>query len=333
MDSSRPLDDLTIFDLKEDPERWEKLIVGENQRASRDPRADRVLRSCYWESDRAAAFSRFQQSRDFKTTLKLLRRFGIEDTHRIVEIGGGSGFLAWALSLAGFRDVSLLEPNDQFITGTGYLRSRDDAAPITIENSLEKWYESPNTYDVVVTRNCVHHFTNVTWAAAAIRQKLNENGVWVMIREPFIESARQLYEFLHGHPYCQKYNVYEFAYSPSHYVKSLELAGYRLSRVIPARYANDCLSQYSEEEGGRWVKAFTRSTDWALRFLPSTTVGLFRLESMLRSFLRTKSAFFSRPQMLIFRRYELGNIDQSKARYPRVRLNDLEQSSNNAKAA
>jgi hypothetical protein len=308
MDLPLPLDRLELFNLVEDPDRWERLIAEENRRAKFDPTAKAILESMYWEEDRDQAFTRFRDSLDFSCLRKLLNLFGVRHDHGLCEIGGGNGCLAWALAQADFRNVTLLEPNPHFITGTGYLRTRRDASHLAIENDLRSWYRSPVKYDVVLTRNCLHHFPNLAWSAACIRQKLVPRGRWIVIREPFAETARELYRFLHGHPYSQAYGVFEFALPVAHYVESLNLAGMRLTAAVPAGYANDCLSQYETSPGGTWNRFWTAMIDRVLGRWPGITAAAWRVERLLHQALNLPLRWFGRPQVMLFERVELGHV-------------------------
>lgn len=311
-----PLDQLELYSLKEDPDRWEELILAEQKRAENDPLAAAILESTYWERNRDEAFDRFLKSLDFACIRQHLEIFGIDPRARLVEIGGGSGCLAWALAQSGFLDVSLLEPNAHHVTGTGYLRSRTDSQSIVIENSLELWYQSPKRYQTVITRNCIHHFPNTAYVAASIRQKLLPNGLWVVIREPYVESAEELYRFLHSHPYSQRYGVFEFGFPASHFVRSLELAGFRLRAIIPENYANNCLSLYQTQPGSRLNQWFTSVVRWMLQNFAIGSVLAYRLEQIIRSLWRTRRAYFSRPQVMLFQRRELGNLASDAIWYP-----------------
>lgn len=309
------LDKLELFGLEEDPRMCESLIEKEHLRAERDPLAQQLLESCYWEADREQAFQRYLKSRDFSATLELLRLFNIPADQPLVEIGGGSGFLSWALAQHDFQSVCLLEPNSHRTTGTGYLRSRQDATGVTIENSLGAWYASPDRFQTVITRNCVHHFKNIAWIAACIRQKVAPGGYWVMIREPFVDTSRDLYRFMHTHPYSQRYGIFEFAFPPSHFVDALELAGFQLRAIVPEGYSNNCLSLYSEEVGSRRNAVFTRVVRWALRHFPQATTACYRVQSMINRLVPGQS-YFARPQVMLFQRKEVGEMPVSDIWYP-----------------
>ncbi len=309
------LDKLELFGLEEDPRMCESLIEKEQLRAERDPLARHLLETCYWEADREQAFQRYLNSRDFSATLELLRLFNIATDQPLAEIGGGSGFLSWALAQHDFQSVCLLEPNSHHTTGTGYLRTRQDATGITIENSLDAWYAAPDQFETVITRNCVHHFKNIAWIAACIRQKIAPGGYWVMIREPFVDTSRDLYRFMHTHPYSQRYGVFEFAFPPSHFVDALELAGFQLRAVVPEGYSNNCLSLYSEEAGTNRNAIFTRGVRWSLANFPRVTTACYRVQTMINRLLPGRR-YFARPQVMLFQRQEVGEIPASNIWYP-----------------
>ena len=311
------LDDLELFGLREDPYISESMILNETKRASEDPIAKLVLESTYWEPDRDCAFDRFLKSRDFNTTLALLQGWGVQETDSIVEIGAGSGFLAWALHRSGFQDLSILEPNSNWVTGTGYLRSRADATNLKIENSIAAWYENPIRYEHVLTRNCIHHFPNMTWIAACIRGKLKANSNWFVIREPFVDSSREWYRFMQSHPFSQKYKIFEFACPSSHYINAIELAGFRLKAVVPANFENNCLSQYSEIAGSKWNQRQSAILTWLLGKHPKLSVAAYRIETSLPSSIRNWLRWFTRPQVLWFQRVEMGELPKHTLWYSR----------------
>jgi hypothetical protein len=299
------IDRLRIHSLVEDAARWETLIQEEIARARHDQATRQLLESLYYDEDRARAFERFRGGTELSRILQLLDTFGIGRDQTICEIGGGAGWLAWALYTAGYTSLELLEPNACFNTGTGYLRSREDATGLRICNNLDAWYASDKTYDVILTHNCVHHFRGIAHAAAAVRQKVNRDGRWLMLREWFAADAHELYQQLATHPYCQRYGVFEFPYPASHYVESLELAGFSLEAVVPLGYANNTLAAYVLD-GGNWLNRLcTASYDVLLRRAPRMTRLLYGAELFGNRYLATPQLLFTRPQALLFRRRPL----------------------------
>jgi hypothetical protein len=141
----------------------------------------------------------------------------------------------------------LLEPNNYFNTGTGYVRTRPDAARMVIHSNLADWHAASAPFDVIVTKNCIHHFKNLSQSAAAIRQKMHKNALWFSFREWFADSSNELYTLIATHPFCQRYGLYEWPYPAHHYAESIEIAGFELAAVVPGGYANNWLSCFAEE--------------------------------------------------------------------------------------
>lgn len=294
------LDALKIHDLAEDPDRLEAAMADQQAKSLHDPAVKRLLDSIFLETDRAASFARFGTSYEFRTILALLDTFRVDRAKPACEIGGGPGFLSWAMAQAGFGDVHLLEPNSRHITGTGYLRTRADAQVITIHNDLAAWHATGKKFDLIVTKNCIHHFKNISQAAATIRQKMTPNGQWFAFREWFAESPRELYDQLAGHPFSQLYGLYEWPYPAWHYVEAIELAGFKLKAVVPLGYANNTLSVFQEDPGSIDVQDLTRQIDGILRVTPQLTVDQFWQEVLKNRFQGGNARFFSRPQALVF---------------------------------
>ena len=285
--------------------RWEAMIKQEIELARTDSAARAVIESIYCDEDRAVAFERFRTGLEFATILRIFRHFRIPREARICEIGGGGGWLGWALWREGYRGVELLEPNAAFVSGTGYLRTRPDAAGIRIWNDLDAFYADPGRFDLVLTHNCVHHFRGIAYVAACLRQKVVEAGRWLMMREWYADTAEELYRMVGQHPYSQKYGLYEFPHPASHYVESVQQSGFALEGVVPARYANSALDSYHLEEGGPWNRLGTRAFDALLERAPAASVRLYHAELFANRYLGRRLRSFTRPQAVMFRRRAL----------------------------
>lgn len=300
-----PTDSLAIHSLTEDPARWEAMILAEIERSRTDPAARAVIESIYCDEDREAAFARFARGPEIARIAALLDDLGVSKDARICEIGGGAGWLGWALHHRGYRRLSMLEPNDRWVSGTGYLRTRADAGDIRIWNDLATFYADPGRYDLVLTHNCVHHFRGIGYVAAAIRQKIAARGRWLMLREWFADSAEELYRRLRDHPYSQRYGLFEFPYPASHYVEAVELSGFTLTAVVPAGYANGLLDGTGQDEGSARTRIRTRVLDEVLSRAPSATVRAYRAELFANRYLGRQMRRYTRPQAMLFTRREL----------------------------
>lgn len=294
------IDQLNILGLVEEPDRLESVIVAQQSKSTTDPNVRALLDSIYLEPDRATSFERFLRGLEFRTILKLIDIFGVSKQQPICEIGGGPGFLSWGLSQSGFSQIHLMEPNGHFNTGTGYLRSRSDAQKITVHNDLTAWHKTPERFPVIITKNCIHHFKNITQAAASIRQKMTPGGLWLAFREWFAETPQELYGQIASHPYCQPYGLYEWPYPAWQYVENIELAGFKAKAIVPAGYANNTLAVYQNHPGGPDIESLTAQVDELMKRNPQMTVESFWQEVLRNRFQNGNTRFFSRPQVMVF---------------------------------
>jgi len=294
------IDALNLHALVEEPDRLEKAIAEQQAASASNPETRALLESIYLEPDRARSFERFLNGLEFRTILKILDIFGVAKATPICELGGGPGFLSWALSKSGFTSLHLMEPNGLFNTGTGYLRSRQDAAAITVHNDLNAWHAGTQRFPVVITKNCIHHFKNIPMAAATIRRKMQSGGLWFAFRESYAETAQELYSSIQAHPFCQKYGLYEWWYPSWHYVESIEMAGFKTKAIVPWMYANNTLGAYQENPGGPEIESLTAQIDALLQRNPEATVTSYWQEVLRNRFQNGDTRLFSRPQLMVF---------------------------------
>ena len=291
---------------REDPDRYEEIVRRQIEEADSDPRIAATLRGNYIHRNPDVAFEEYRASLEFQKVLRLLGIFGVNRSTRICEIGGGPGFVTWALARAGFENLCLVEPNGHYHTGTGYLRQRleRDGHAIEIVNDLDRWYSETSEYDLILTRNCIHHFPNIAFVAAAARAKLADGGRWFAWREQYAEDTEQLLNVLGKHPYAAKFGLYEFAYPAGYYEEAFRFAGYRLAAVVPAGYANNALIMYQPNEGDRAIQAFTAKVEQLLARTPRSTVRRFHLEIFTNRYMRgiLGPRRYGRPAGLLFER-------------------------------
>ncbi len=266
-----------------------------------DPGIRKMLEGLYLDEDRKASFHRFCVSQEFKTMLdEIIRHAGCDWNVRICEIGAGHGFLAMALAKEGFHQVSILEPSQEWMTGTGFIVDMAKTYGVRIWNDLESWYESDELYDIIITKACVHHFDNACKVAAEIKCKINDNGKWLMFDESFANSPKELYSSLTSHPHVYKYGQYEWPYSAKLYVEFMRLAGYRLEEVIPFRYKNNHIARNVSDEV-KFSKPVTMMSRVLVRL--KLTVSAFAIEALIDHCvgIGTKMRLFTKPQLLVFR--------------------------------
>lgn len=296
-------DHLNLFDLREEPTFWEEAITQLHHRYDSDPEAKLLLESCYLEPDRERAFQRFHGSREFAAIRRIIEITGADTDTGILEVGGGPGFLSAALNETYGSPVDLLEPSSETVTGTGYLQSRRPVG-VTVWNDLSAWHKAPKSYPFLITRNCIHHFRNIGYVSAILRQKLLPGALWVAVRESYVETAEELYSRLEDHPLSQKFRLYEWFYPSHHYVEAIELSGFSLQAVVPAGYDDDCLSCFAEDHPDATTQERTAAFDELLANDPGETVRRFwaELDANRRG---GRQGLYTRAQAFVFRRISI----------------------------
>lgn len=288
----------------------EETMRKEIERAKTDANTQNLLEAIYLEEDREASFKRFLESQEYKTLFnEILQQTGGNLDAKICEVGAGPGFLGVALTKSGFKNVCMLEPNGEWITGTGFISNIAKQYGVSIWNDLNKWYDSDELYDFIITKACVHHFGNVSKVASEIRCKLKHDGKWLMFDEYFANTAEDLYLALAEHSHVVKYGQYEWPYSAALYVDMVQLVGYKLDEVLPTRYENNYIARNTLEKV-RLSKLVTKLTKVLIKL--RLTVLIFNLERVIDKYFGISRRFrlFTFPQLLVFK--------QSKIVFPSV---------------
>jgi SAM-dependent methyltransferase len=293
------LDQIPLWKLRESPALVEAAIRETQALAANDESARSLLHSIFLGADRDAEFTRYRKTRDFAASMRLLKLFDVKPIDRIVEVGAGSCFFSWSLSSAGFN-IEVVEPSGEHVTGTGYLRSRSDADQVRIHNDLDVWLSENGQYDVLITKNCLHHFRPIGFGLASLRRRLKNEGLFFSFREYYADNAREVAEAVGGHPLAVRYGLYEWPYPAHHYVESAELAGFELIGIVPDGYDGNCLAGFNEL--GDPDPAGTEKFDRHLARQPQETVIAFWEEVKRNRFEGGCERKYTRPQVMIFRK-------------------------------
>ena len=286
--------------MKESSALKEEAIRKETELSKTNLEIKNMLEALYLDKDREASFQRFCASKEFKILFnEIARHAGYDWNAKICEIGAGPGFLAVALAKSGFKNISILEPNNEWITGTGFISNSAHKYGVHVWNDLDEWYESDELYDLIITKACVHHFENVSKVAAEIRCKMCGDGKWLMFDEYFANSAEEFYSALRDHAHVIKYGQYEWPYSASLYVELMQLVGYKLIEVLPNKYENNYLIRNISSKINQ-TKIVTVASKILIKF--KMTVIAFKIEHYVFNCFKINNKFrhFTAPQLLVF---------------------------------
>lgn len=298
------MDRLSTVGSFENPEIWEETIIKAFEDAKTDEDLAHVLGYAYLQQDRAASFDRFWSTPTPKAISKLLRRLGVTESSSVADIGCGPGHLAHALHRLGYTDVTAMDPNGEWFTGTGYLKSLP-GHNIKIVNDLEHWRTIHGRYDAVVSSGTVHHWQHIPQVALDTRRVMKPGAYWFMISEYITNSPLELVALLSNHPTRVRYNSYEWPYPPSAYVDLIESIGLTLVAVIPHFYNNNEFLGWSMPQPPDFsVESFSHHVDETL-FVPGGSVDAFWEEVDLFRRQRDGQRYYTSPQVFVFQRLAL----------------------------
>lgn len=199
-------------------------------RAREDPALRSAVESAFLDQDPRLAFERFCASEHWARVRRLLRQEDVPPGSRIIDLGGGRGLLAAALSRDGFK-ATLCEPNPSPVCGTGAAEELRTAAQLDFEivtGGVEEL--EPASRDAVVCRAVLHHLEPLVPILRGVRQVLRPGGALVCSDEPTIRGARDLARLQRENVFVQ-FGVEETALRKGDYVRALTEAGFEDVRV------------------------------------------------------------------------------------------------------
>src|SRR5260370_3399579 len=200
-------DDIDKMDLArgfENPARWEDTIKSAQQEAKNDKSLAAILSSIYLQEGRREAFETFDVSEIPDAISSFILRFGISKSSVICDLGCGPGHLAYALSKRRFKNISAMDPNGEWNTGTGYLRSVAGNR-INIITDLKESRSIGGKFDAIVSHATIHHWQHIPLVAMDARRPMKPGPLWVAVSEYFANSPREFVSALHFHPNASRY--------------------------------------------------------------------------------------------------------------------------------
>ena len=293
-------DTFPFLNAFEDPAEWEATTAQMFADARADPAFAEILKLSYLEEDLPASFQRCMDSPAPMAISDVLNRLGVSRDASIVDVGSGRGHFPYALSRLGYDDLTVMEPNDNWHTGTGYLRSLPDHH-IKIINSFDTWRGLRNQFDAAVSFGTVHHWQHIPQGMMDLRRTLKPGGYWIMAAEFFANSSREFLSAMYNHNTATRYNSYEWAYPASVYADMAESVGLKLAGVIPHHYRGNAFLASPSPDNidhcglDNWV-------DENLLIEGGTVEAFWTEVDALRRTTGKRRRYYTQPQALIFRR-------------------------------
>jgi SAM-dependent methyltransferase len=187
----------------------------------------------YLDRDNRVAAQRFEQSEEFTEIRALL---GLDEGRRfrVLDLGCGNGIASYAFARRG-HDVVALDPDLSEDVGLAAIsRLLPDVAPGRIETQqgfAESLPFPAATFDVVYTRQALHHFRDLAGGLKQCARVLKPGGRLLATREHVVDNDQQLQAFLEAH-LLHKMHGGENAHPLATYRACLEGAGLQIVRCL-----------------------------------------------------------------------------------------------------
>ncbi len=295
------MDTMGMADGVEDPELMEAAILQAYVDAETDAELAGVLVKSHMERDHGSAFESFFSTPTPAAVSRLLDRLGVSRDSAIADIGCGRGQLAHSLHRLGYSNLTAMDPNDRWVTGTGYLKSLDNHN-ISVVNDLGAWRKLSGHFDAIVSSSTVHHWQHIPAIAIDNRRAMKPGAYWLMINEYVANTAREVVQLLTTHPIATRYHSYEWPYPASAYVDLVQSAGFVLIGVLPLNYNNnEFLGAWVDRPAADPAADFSRRVDAALLAAGGTVEAFWdEVDAFRRG--DAGQRLFTVPQVLIFQR-------------------------------
>lgn len=212
-----------------DKKTWEETI----QFIRTKPEYKDLVAKAYFDADLPVNVENFKKTEEFVETLKLLKKFQ-SNAKTILDIGSGNGISAIALALEGY-DVVTVEPDPSDTIGAGAIRILKEyynLKNITIYETYAEEIKFPSeSFDIVYTRQCMHHAYDLNKFVLEASRVLKKNGLFITVRDHVIFNSKDKDWFLESHP-LHKFYGGENAFTYDEYSLAMTDAGLDIKLVL-----------------------------------------------------------------------------------------------------
>ena len=222
------------------------------------PGLEDAITLSYLDEDNRVAAERFEASEEFAAIKRFLGIAPGRPPLRILDLGCGNGIASFAFARAGQR-VTALDPDPSEDVGLGAIaRLLPLVSPGSIE-TCQGFAESlpleSASFDVVYTRQALHHFRDLGAGIKECARVLKPGGRMFATREHVVSDHAQLQIFLRDH-LLHKMHGGENAYPLRTYMAAFNDAGLRVLKCL-ARF--DTVINHFPETNAQVVEQIERS--------------------------------------------------------------------------
>ncbi len=216
-----------------------------------------LVKAAYLESDLPSNVENFRRSEEFQETLRTIRRYA-PGARSVLDVGSGNGVSAVAFALEGFR-VTSIEPDPSDTVGAGAIRYLKNHYSLNDLNVIESFAENcelgNELFDVVYTRQCMHHAHDLNKFIENLTGFLRSDGLFLTVRDHVVYNESDKAWFLECH-LLQRFYGGENAFTLHEYRTAFENAGLTVTSVL--KHFDSVINYYplSIEEKKRQEKEY-----------------------------------------------------------------------------
>ena len=152
---------------------------------------------------------------------------------RVLDLGAGHGIASFAFARTDCA-ATALEPDASAIVGTGAIRHLTHEANLSISivrGVGERLPIEDACFDIVYTREALHHAADLARLCAEIARILRPGGAFLAVREHVISKPQDLEAFLEAHALHHLYGG-ENAFLLREYCEAITGSGLALRRIL-----------------------------------------------------------------------------------------------------
>jgi ubiquinone/menaquinone biosynthesis C-methylase UbiE len=208
---------------------WEQTI----QFIRTKPEYKDLVEKAYFEENLPLNVERFRQSEEFQETKQLLKQL-TPNARFLLDIGSGNGISAVSFALEGY-DVVTVEPDPSNTIGAGAIRqlkAHYNLSNLEVYESFAEDIKFPGeTFDIVYSRQCMHHAYDLARFVSEAFRVLKKSGIFITVRDHVVYDQKDKDLFLEAHP-LHKFYGGENAFTLNEYEGALKKAGFTIEKRL-----------------------------------------------------------------------------------------------------
>jgi ubiquinone/menaquinone biosynthesis C-methylase UbiE len=199
------------------------------------PEYNDLVKFAYFEEDLKLNVERFKNDEEFLETKNLIQEIvPFNSSIKLLDIGSGNGITSIAFALKGIQ-VDAVEPDPSETIGAGAIKKLKELYQLnnlSVHQGFAEDLKFPdNTFDIVYTRQCMHHANDLAMFIKECFRVLKKEGLLITVRDHIVYNKSDKKWFLESHP-LQKFYGGENAFSENEYRSAMTNAGFEIKQIL-----------------------------------------------------------------------------------------------------